>query len=147
MGSRHNRKRTRSRPRNRNSHLSRDSTTLSDISISSSPSSLTHPLANPGTPSSKHPSPSDRFSAQHWHQQYAAWQARLQHQTQTRQQLQHLQEQQRAQRLAREREKEAEVEMQTLRMFGGERGEDGSLCEPMLKVVMGLFGDVDYEDP
>jgi len=58
-------------------------------------------------------------------------------------QLRYLQDQQAALRL---REQEA-MEAQTMRMFGGESGEDGSLCEPMLKVVTDLFGGIDYEDP
>lgn len=40
------------------------------------------------------------------------------------------------------------LEAQRLRFFGGEAGEEVSLLEPMLKVVMDLFdGDIDYEDP
>jgi len=34
------------------------------------------------------------------------------------------------------------------RLFGGEVGEEeSSLCYPMLMVVVGLFGGIDYEDP
>lgn len=33
------------------------------------------------------------------------------------------------------------------RMFGGEVGDEVSLCEPMLRVIISLFGDVDYTDP
>ncbi|KZF19731.1 hypothetical protein L228DRAFT_271051 [Xylona heveae TC161] len=33
------------------------------------------------------------------------------------------------------------------RIFGGEIGENISLCYPMLMVVMDLFGDLDYVDP
>jgi hypothetical protein len=36
---------------------------------------------------------------------------------------------------------------QELLMFGGEVDDDVSLCEPMLQVVMVLFGDIDYTDP
>jgi len=40
------------------------------------------------------------------------------------------------------------MEAQRLRFFGGEVGEEVSLLEPMLKVVMDLFdGDIDYQDP
>lgn len=40
------------------------------------------------------------------------------------------------------------LEMQRLRMFGGEPGDDVSLLEPMLRVVTDLFdGATDYEDP
>jgi hypothetical protein len=41
------------------------------------------------------------------------------------------------------------AEMQRLRIFGGELGDQASLClcAPMLQVVTGLFGGLDYEDP
>lgn len=40
------------------------------------------------------------------------------------------------------------MEMQRLHYFGGEPGEEVSLLEPMLQVVMNLFdGNTDYEDP
>jgi hypothetical protein len=39
------------------------------------------------------------------------------------------------------------LETQRLRFFGGEVGDEVSLCEPMLKVVMDLFNDIDYVDP
>jgi hypothetical protein len=40
------------------------------------------------------------------------------------------------------------AEKQRLRIFGGETGDEVSLCAPMLQVVMGLFnGALDYEDP
>jgi hypothetical protein len=39
------------------------------------------------------------------------------------------------------------AEAQRLRIFGGEKGDAVSLCAPMLQVVMGLFGGLDYEDP
>lgn len=40
------------------------------------------------------------------------------------------------------------AETQRLRIFGGEVGDEVSLCVPMLQVVMGLFnGRLDYEDP
>jgi len=59
-----------------------------------------------------------------WHQTYSAWQ--------TRQRIQ----------------QEQMMEAHRLRFFGGEAGEEVSLLEPMLKVVMDLFdGDIDYEDP
>jgi len=62
----------------------------------------------------------------HWQQTYFAWQQRLQ----------------------AEQERQHTVEMQRLRYFGGEPGEEVSLLEPMLQVVMGLFdGNTDYEDP
>jgi hypothetical protein len=62
--------------------------------------------------------------ANNWHQTYSAWQARAQLQ------------------------QEQAVDAQRLRFFGGEAGEEVSLLEPMLKVVMDLFdGDIDYQDP
>lgn len=39
------------------------------------------------------------------------------------------------------------VEAQRLRLFGGEVGEEASLCAPMLQVVMDLFDGIDYVDP
>lgn len=39
------------------------------------------------------------------------------------------------------------LEAQRLRFFGGEAGDEASLCAPMLKVVMDLFNDIDYVDP
>lgn len=39
------------------------------------------------------------------------------------------------------------AEAQRLRIFGGEIGDEVSLCAPMLQVVTGLFGGLDYEDP
>lgn len=41
----------------------------------------------------------------------------------------------------------AELEEAQRRMFGGEVGDEVSLCAPMLRVVVELFGDVDYTDP
>lgn len=62
----------------------------------------------------------------HWHNTYGAWQDRLR--------IEH--------------EREQEVEMQRLRIFGGMPGDEVSLLEPMLKVVTDLFdGFYDYEDP
>jgi hypothetical protein len=54
----------------------------------------------------------------------------------------------------RQAEEEAQTEMDRLlleqeqqRLFGGDSGDDGSLCLAMLDVVMRLFGDIDYTDP
>jgi hypothetical protein len=51
----------------------------------------------------------------------------------------------------RQVEEEAQTEMDKLlleqeqqRLFGGDSGDDGSLCLAMLDVVMRLFGDIDY---
>jgi hypothetical protein len=65
-------------------------------------------------------------TSSHWQQTYFAWQQRLQ----------------------AEQERQDMVEMQRLRYFGGEPGEEVSLLEPMLQVVMDLFdGNTDYDDP
>jgi hypothetical protein len=48
----------------------------------------------------------------------------------------------------REQQEAAAAEAQRLLIFGGEVGDEVSLCAPMLQVVMGLFnGRLDYEDP
>ena len=40
------------------------------------------------------------------------------------------------------------LEQERTRMFGGELGDEVSLCEPMLQVVLSLFdGHLDYLDP
>lgn len=64
--------------------------------------------------------------ADHWHETYYAWQNRLRY----------------------EQERHQSLEIQRLRVFGGEPGDDVSLLEPMLRVVTDLFdGMTDYEDP
>jgi hypothetical protein len=64
--------------------------------------------------------------ANHWDQTYLLWQNRH--------------------RL--EQERQEMLETQRLRYFGGEPGEEVSLLEPMLQVVMDLFdGNIDYDDP
>jgi hypothetical protein len=118
MGSRHNRKRTRSRPRNRSN---RNSSSVSSIG------SFTH------SSSIFSSSPFAQRPPNHWHQQYSQWQQRVQ-QEKT---LQH----QRA-------KYEHDVEAERVRMFGGEAGDEFTLCAPMLDVVMRLFnGSIDYQDP
>lgn len=117
MGARHNRKRTRSRPRNRTIS---NQTPRSFSSLSSSSSFLSTPTIPPST--------------DHWHRQYSQWQDR----SRTQQQLQ----------IEREQQEAMAAETQRLRIFGGETGDEVSLCAPMLQVVMGLFnGRLDYEDP
>jgi len=70
----------------------------------------------------------------HWHQQYSQWQDRSRSQQQYQTQ--------------REHQEAIAAETQRLRIFGGEAGDEVSLCAPMLQVVMGLFnGRFDYEDP
>ncbi|KAF2430856.1 hypothetical protein EJ08DRAFT_212946 [Tothia fuscella] len=121
MASRHNRKRTRSRPRNRVATMK----ARSILSSSSSDLSTFNPPP---------PLPGLQRTAMHWQQQYNSWQD-------------HLREQHQNQALREKHEAEA-AELQRLRIFGGEAGDEVSLCAPMLAVVTGLFnGNLDYEDP
>ncbi|KAH7389760.1 hypothetical protein BKA66DRAFT_440041 [Pyrenochaeta sp. MPI-SDFR-AT-0127] len=97
MGKRHNRKRTRSRPRHRdglNSQL-QNHTRSTSVDTTSSYSTITSSFQP--THYSLATLPQD-----HWHQTYSAWQNRLQI----------------------EQERDREVEMQRLRIFGGLPGED-----------------------
>ena len=121
MGQRHNRKRTRSRPRHRDAGKAR-SLYYRTNSIESSASFLSSSSASFPQPSPS-PLPLASRSTNHWHQTYSAWQDRLR------------------------RQQEEALEAQRLRFFGGEVGDEVSLCEPMLKVVMDLFNDIDYVDP
>lgn len=74
-----------------------------------------------------------QHSASHWESQWDQWQDRIRQQSM---QKQH-----------REHHEAMAAEAQRLRIFGGETGDEVSLCAPMLQVVMGLFGGLDYEDP
>ncbi len=40
-----------------------------------------------------------------------------------------------------------QLDQERLLLFGGDLDDDVSLCVPMLRVVMSLFGDIDYTDP
>ncbi len=63
------------------------------------------------------------LQARHWRQRYVQWQER-------------------------QRREKAEIsEQERCRVFGGEVGDEVSLCYPMLMVVFDLFGGIDYEDP
>lgn len=42
---------------------------------------------------------------------------------------------------------QAQLEQEQIKLFGGDVGDDVSLCEPMLRVLSYLFGDIDYTDP
>jgi hypothetical protein len=79
--------------------------------------------------SSFHPSPYlpiANTTAMHWHETYFAWQDRL--------------------RVEQERQRVLESEQ--IRYFGGVPGEEVSLLEPMLQVVMDLFdGNTDFDYP
>ncbi|KAF2437788.1 hypothetical protein P171DRAFT_424612 [Karstenula rhodostoma CBS 690.94] len=124
MSKRHNRKRTRSRPRHRDGNksntnhirtLSTDTTSsfTSTTSSFSQTQNIHYPIAT--------------APANHWHQTYSAWQDR---------------------RLHYESAREQALEAQRVRFFGGEAGDDNTLLEPMLKVVTDLFdGMTDFEDP
>ncbi|KAF1835839.1 hypothetical protein BDW02DRAFT_494937 [Decorospora gaudefroyi] len=123
MGKRHNRKRTRSRPRNRDS---RNTTPINNHTRSDSVHTMSSTLSATSSCFQPHYYPTTRSSTNHWDHQYAAWQNRLRLQ----------------------REQEQEVETQRLRIFGGLPEDEASLLEPMLKVVTDLFdGFYDYEDP
>jgi hypothetical protein len=70
--------------------------------------------------------------ADHWQTQWMQWQDRLRQQESFKRQ--------------QERNEAMAAEAQRLHIFGGELGEDVSLCAPMLQVVTGLFGGLDYDD-
>lgn len=139
MSKRHNRKRTRSRPRHRDGgakaaaaravSLHNPFAGSMDMISSSSPAYPTNFLLKPSSfpfafpisfPLSALPTATDI-----WPPTYSsAWHTRLQ------------------------LEQERALEVQRLRFFGGEVGDESSLFEPMLKVVTDLFdGEIDYEDP
>ena len=124
MSKRHNRKRTRSRPRHRDggkAHSNHVRTLSVDTNSSFSSTNSSFPQ-----PQHLH-YPISTASANHWHQTYSAWQDR---------------------RLQYEQERDTALEAQRVRFFGGEAGDDISLLEPMLKVVTDLFdGNTDFEDP
>ncbi|EKG12566.1 hypothetical protein MPH_10316 [Macrophomina phaseolina MS6] len=127
MGQRHNRKRTRSRPRNRRSNNhTRDSSVDSSFSTFSTFSSESSFAGMPSYPQYQRYPGFANPPAAHWHQQYSAWHLR--------------------QELERKQQEEA-LEKQRLRLFGGEATDGAELCGPMLKVVMDLFDDIDYIDP
>jgi hypothetical protein len=119
MGKRHNRKRTRSRPRHRDGTNQQQPHFRSGSVDTTTSTSTTNSFQHPHFPAATQP-------ADHWHQTYFAWQNRLRF----------------------EQQREGAMEMHRLRMFGGLPGDEVSLLEPMLKVVTDLFdGRTDYEDP
>lgn len=122
-GKRHNRKRTRSRPRHRDAGNAR-SNHIRTYSMDTDASFPTNSY------SSFQPSnylPISSRPADHWDQMYSAWQKREQ---------------------LRRHEEEQHLETRRLQFYGGEPGDETSLFEPMLRVVTDLFdGDIDYEDP
>lgn len=125
MGRKHNRHRTRPRSRHRNS-ISIDPP-LPPVSISDATicfASDNQPLSNSLSPSVTPAYPArDSIpvsSALHWHNRYMAWQNR-----------------ERKQRL-----EAARLEAEQCRLFGGEPGDDVSLCYRMLE----YFGGLDYID-
>ncbi|KAF2010992.1 hypothetical protein BU24DRAFT_50547 [Aaosphaeria arxii CBS 175.79] len=122
MSKRHNRKRTRSRPRNRdpghNRSLHLQTPSIDNYHLTS---------VVPATPA---PFPSMNLGAPE-----VAWK-----------QINHLQNQQRILQFQQKRDRD--METQRLRFFGGYIDDEVSLFEPMLKVVTDLFdGNTDYEDP
>ncbi|KAF2461974.1 hypothetical protein BDY21DRAFT_4784 [Lineolata rhizophorae] len=175
MGNRHNRRRTRSRPRNRNrpqsnhargyqhgctaplpavtaglpfSHAVGSSVAAGggggNIATAFAPApppglcsarfsptpSLSSQSSFASASSSLNQFPAHRSPVNHWHHQYAAWQERAALQR-------------REQADCDERRRKENL----VRVFGGEADDEVSLCEPMLKVVMALFDDIDYVDP
>ncbi|KAH6644679.1 hypothetical protein C7974DRAFT_26087 [Boeremia exigua] len=117
MGKRHNRKRTRSRPRHRDGNNT-------DQTVQHFRSNSIDTLSSQSTViSSYQPShaPIANVSADHWHQTYFSWQNRLRF----------------------EQERAKAVESHQLRVFGGEPGDEASLFEPMMKVVTDLFDGYD----
>lgn len=118
MGQRHNRRRTRSRPRNHDAQDTFKSARARSLLLytPSAVSYSTRPEPSSGPP--EYQSRFDCSPATPGHPRHSAWPARTLLQQQ-----------------------------ETLRLFGGEIGDEASLCAPMLKVVMDLFDDIDYVDP
>jgi len=116
MGKRHNRKRTRSRPRHRDGNNASQNQHFRSNSIDTVSSQAT--IVSPYQASN---AAIGNVSADHWHQTYFAWQNRLRSQ----------------------QESAKAVENHQLRVFGGEPGDEVSLFEPMMKVVTDLFDGYD----
>lgn len=141
MGQKHNRRRTRSRPRNRGRNPagahSRITSFDGDFSLASP---QMQPYQSDRVYSYPQSAPVGRAAAEHWDSQYAAWQerARIQRDVADRCRWQRVMDDEMMEPLEDER---------LFRMFGGERGDETSLCGPMLQVVMDLFDGIDYEDP
>jgi hypothetical protein len=139
MGKRHNRKRTRSRPRQRDTnnitnnnmhsqlqHHTRSVSVSTTTSLSTTSSSLPTSAPAPPHPAFHPPTP---FPPPHWQHTHLSYQTRHLH-------------------LLEQRERDQEVALQRLRIFGGTLGDETTLLEPMLKVVTDLFdGFTDYVDP
>jgi hypothetical protein len=120
--SRHNRRRTRSRHRNRKSSSNEFQGFHS--ASAETPPSISGPvnLFPPRQP-----------SAELWNARYSAWQDKARRQRQIDE-------------LQASRTQHAEATR--IRIFGGEMGDGVALCHPMLQVVRSLFdGDLDYADP
>jgi len=77
--------------------------------------------------------PHAQLPIEHWQSQLYQWQHRIRQQESSKQE--------------RAYNEAMAAEMHRLRIFGGELGDEVSLCAPMLQVVTGLFGGLDYEDP
>ncbi|KAI9675660.1 MAG: hypothetical protein M1817_001027 [Caeruleum heppii] len=43
--------------------------------------------------------------------------------------------------------RKVDLQAEQQRIFGGEAGDEVSLCGPMLQVLLSLFGGLDYTDP
>ncbi|KKZ66504.1 hypothetical protein EMCG_07748 [[Emmonsia] crescens] len=122
MGQKHNRRRTRPRPRHRlNVPLNQNSTPLTVLpshQLLCDPTGSTTLLYSPSPYifQSSQPSP----VAQQWQNRYAAWQNRERRQIQ----------------------EAGKLEAEQFRLFGGEPGDDVALCYRMLE----YFGGLDYID-
>ncbi|KAG9244865.1 hypothetical protein BJ878DRAFT_541853 [Calycina marina] len=84
--------------------------------------------------------PSDRYVSpmlrQTFDQSWARWKLR---EAEEKEALALIEAAEQAEKLAMEREQ--------IKLFGGDVGDDVSLCEPMLRVMSYLFGGIDYTDP
>ncbi len=129
MSHRHSKRRSRNRPRHRTSaslpFVPAEPITNANIFIGST--ALSYPYDRSAT-----------NGRQHWQQQYEAWQARVRQQEE---------EAQRKQSHVQQQTQEDALEAHRIRFFGGEAGDEVSLCAPMLQVVLDLFNDIDYQDP
>lgn len=121
MAHKHNRRRIRPRSRNHGPSPTSFDGILSSSGLTESAPAFT-PRANKATFVPQYNRLTD-LSAQHWHNRYNSWQTRERQQRQ-------------------EQEAAAKLEADQCRLFGGEPGDDVSLCFKMLE----YFGGLDYID-
>ncbi|KAL6252950.1 hypothetical protein RBB50_000669 [Rhinocladiella similis] len=121
MAHKHNRRRIRPRNRNNILHLTWD---ITEHTASSPQPSAPYPSALPKTqPTQPQPAlpltlrnPSANLTSKNWHNRYVAWQNRD---------------------LAQKREA-IKLEAEQIKLFGGEPGDDVTLCYKMLEVFAGM---------